>query len=273
MLLRTITTLVAIPAIVAIVWLGAPWLTILVLIIVVLGIRELYRLLPPGTGPLPAFLGGLWAIALVLGAQAASNLDSFLLISAGILAVGVFVGLLWMVAYYSGGRCPTAALYLMGGPVYVGFLLAHSLALRDIGETGDVGREWLLFTILVIFATDTGAFITGSILGRHHMAPSVSPNKTWEGAAGGLACSLVVAMVLGLVFDLTVPRWQQVVIGATVGVLAQWGDLLESKLKRLSNVKDTGSIIPGHGGVLDRLDSVLVSVPAVYYLLATVFEP
>ena len=273
MLLRTITAVVAVPAIVAVVWLGAPWLTILVVVIVALGIRELYRLLPPGTGPLPTFLGGLWAIALVLGAQVASDLDSFLLISAGILAAGAFVGLLWLVAYYSGGRYLTAALYLMGGPVYVGFLLAHSLALRDLGETGDVGRDWLLFTLFVVFATDSGAFITGSVLGRHPMAPSVSPNKTWEGAAGGLAWALVAAIVLGLVFDLTVPRWQQIVIGATVGVLAQWGDLLESKLKRLSNAKDAGSIIPGHGGVLDRLDSVLVSIPAVYYLLATVFEP
>lgn len=273
MLLRTITAVVAVPAIVAVVWLGAPWLTILVLVIVALGIRELYRLLPPGTGPLPTSLAGLWAIALVLGAQAASNLDSFLLISAGILAVGAFVGLLWLVAYYSGGRYLTATLYLIGGPVYVGFLLVHSLALRDLGETGDVGRDWLLFTLLVIFATDSGAFITGSVLGRHYMAPSVSPNKTWEGAAGGMVWALVAAIVLGLVFDLTVPRWQQLVIGATVGVLAQGGDLLESKLKRLSNVKDAGSIIPGHGGVLDRLDSVLVSIPAVYYLLATVFKP
>ena len=273
MLLRTITAVVAIPAIVAVVWLGAPWLTIVVVVIVALGIRELFRLLPPDTGPLPALLGGLWAIALVLGAQVASNLDSFLLISSAILAVGAFVGLLWLVAYYSGGRYPIAALYMMGGPVYVGFLLAHTLVLREVGDTADVGRDWLLFTLLVTFATDSGAFIIGRALGRHHMAPSISPNKTWEGAAGGLASALIAAMVLGLVFELSLPRWQQVVIGATVGVLAQWGDLFESKLKRVSNVKDAGSIIPGHGGVLDRLDSVLVTIPAVYYLLATVFKP
>ena len=273
MLQRTITALVAVPAIVAVVWLGTPWLTILVLVIAVLGIRELYRLLPPDIGPLPAVLGALWAIALVLGAHVASDLDNFLLISGGIVAAGSFVSLLWIIAYYTGGRYPVAALYLILGPLYVGFLLAHSLVLRNIGETGEVGREWLLFTLLIIFATDSGAFITGTVLGRHHMAPSVSPNKTWEGAAGGLACAVIAAIVLGSVFDLAVPRWQQVIIGATVGVLAQWGDLLESKLKRLSNVKNTGSIIPGHGGVLDRLDSVVVTIPAVYYLLSTVFEP
>jgi phosphatidate cytidylyltransferase len=78
-------------------------------------------------------------------------------------------------------------------------------------------------------------------------------------------------MVLGLVFDLGVPVWQQAVIGAVVGVVAQWGDLIESKLKRLADVKDAGSIIPGHGGLLDRLDSMLLSLPAVYFLVVTVF--
>ncbi len=273
MLQRTLTALVGIAVIVAAVWWGAPWLTVLVVVIAAQSIREVYRLLPRGAGPLPVTLGAMWVIALVMGGQAASSLDSFLLISAGILAAGSFAGLLWLVAYYSGGRYLTAVLYLVGGPVYVGFLLAHSLALRDIGETGDVGRDWLLLALLVVFATDTGAFLVGRTLGRHRMAPSISPNKTWEGAAGGLVWAVVAAMVLGLAFDVATPRWQQGVIGATVGVLAQCGDLLESKLKRLSNVKDAGSIIPGHGGVLDRLDSVVVSIPAVYYLLVTVFEP
>ena len=276
---RTFTGLVGIPVIVAAVWWGAPWLTLLVLVVAALGIREIYRLLPPGIGPLPVVLGLLWVIALVLGAQAASGLNNFLIISAGILAAGAFVGLLWLVAYYAGAHYLTGAVYLMGGPVYVGFLLAHSLALRDIGESGDLGRDWLLFTILVVMATDTGAYLTGRTLGKHAMAPSISPNKTWEGAAGGFLSAMVTAIALGLIFeaagplDLALPRWQQIIIGATVGVLAQWGDLFESKLKRISNVKDTGSIIPGHGGVLDRLDSVVVCIPAVYYLLVTVFEP
>ena len=105
------------------------------------------------------------------------------------------------------------------------------------------------------------------------MAPSVSPGKTWEGAAGGLVWAVVAVVVLGFLFDVSPPGWQLAVIGATVGVLSQWGDLLESKVKRVANVKDAGSIIPGHGGVLDRLDSVVMSIPAVYYLLVTVFEP
>ncbi len=273
MLQRTVSALVGLPVILAAVWWGAPWLTILVLLAAAQGVREVYRLLPPGTGPLPVSLGILWAAALVLGSQAASGLDNFLIISGGILAAGSFAGLLWLVAHYSGGRGLTAAVYLVGGPVFAGFLLAHALVLRDIGESGDVGRHWLLLALLVTFATDTGAFLVGRALGRHRMAPRVSPNKTWEGAAGGLVWAVAAAVVLGLLFNVSPPRWQLVVIGATVGVLSQWGDLLESKVKRVSSVKDAGSMIPGHGGVLDRLDSVVISVPAVYYLLATVFEP
>ena len=273
MLQRTVTALVGLPVILGAVWWGAPWLTILVLLIAAQGVREVYRLLPPGTGALPVTLGILWAVALVLGSQAASGLNNFLIISAGILAAGSFTGLLWLVAYYTGGRYLIAMVYLAGGPVFAGFLLAHTLALRNIGESSDVGRDWLLLALLVIFAADTGAFLVGRTVGKHQMAPSVSPNKTWEGAAGGLVWAVVAAVVLGLLFDVSPPSWQLAVIGATVGVLSQWGDLLESKVKRVSNVIDAGSIIPGHGGVLDRLDSVVISIPAVYYLLVTVFEP
>ncbi len=105
------------------------------------------------------------------------------------------------------------------------------------------------------------------------MAPSISPNKTWEGSVGGLAFAIAASLVIGQILELEISRWQQAVIGAAVGVLGQWGDLAESKLKRIANLKDAGSIIPGHGGVLDRLDSVVVSVPTVYYLVAVVFEP
>jgi phosphatidate cytidylyltransferase len=273
LLQRTVTALVGLPVILAAIWWGSPWLTILVLLVAVQGIREVYRLLPPGTGALPVTLGALWVVALVLGSQAASGINNFLIISASILAVGSFVGLLWLVAYYTGGRYLTAVVYLIGGPVFAGFLLSHTLVLRNIGESNDVGRDWLLLTLLVIFANDTGAFLVGRILGRHRMAPSVSPGKTWEGAAGGLVWAVVAVVVLGFLFDVSPPGWQLAVIGATVGVLSQWGDLLESKVKRVANVKDAGSIIPGHGGVLDRLDSVVMSIPAVYYLLVTVFEP
>ena len=276
------------------IWLGAPWLTALVLAAGVAGIWELYRMTPARVGPLPVLLGIAWVVALLAGAQAASGLENFLIISGGVVAAGSFAALLWFIAFYRGGSVPghgsfpAGFCYLMGGPLYVGFFLAHALMLREITEAGvigfgpagleierapDLGRSWLLFTILVVFAADTGAYLVGRAVGSRPMAPNISPNKTWEGSIGGFASAVAAALVLGLVFDLGIPAWQQAVIGGVVGVVAQWGDLVESKLKRIADVKDAGSIIPGHGGSLDRLDSMLFALPAVYYLLTTVFVP
>jgi phosphatidate cytidylyltransferase len=142
------------------------------------------------------------------------------------------------------------------------------LLLRELEHSG---RDWLLFALLVTFATDTGAFLIGRRWGQHKMCPAISPQKTWEGAAGGLVLAVLASVGLGVLLDPGLARWQQALIGATVGVVAQLGDLSESTLKRVSQVKDAGSIIPGHGGVLDRLDSLLFSIPFVFYLLNGIF--
>ena len=281
MLQRSLTALVGLPVLIAAVWLGAPWLTLLVLAAGAIAICELYRMTPTGVGPLPVLLGVSWVIALLLGAQAASGRDNFLIISGGVMASGSFIALLWFIAYYrvgdSAGRSnyPIGFAYLVFGPAYVGFLLATALMLREITseDSPDLGRSWLLFALLVTFAVDTGAYGVGRAIGKRPIAPSISPNKTWEGCVGGLTSAVGAALVLGLVFDLEAPVWQQAVIGAVVGVVAQWGDLVASKLKRIADVKDAGSIIPGHGGLLDRLDSILLALPAVYYMLVTVFAP
>lgn len=238
-----------------------------------MGIREFYRLLPAGAGTLPMVLGALWVAALILGGRASGGIESFLTISAVILGVGAFLSLLWLIAAYQGGRPLLATVYLLGGGVYIGFLLAHGLALRELGGAEYLGRNWLLAALLTVFASDTGAYFTGRVLGNHALAPNISPSKTWEGSAGGWCCAVISILVIGQLLELGIPVWQQAVVGAAAGVAAQSGDLLESKLKRISSVKDAGSIIPGHGGVMDRLDSVVVSIPTVYYLVGAVFKP
>ena len=284
MIQRSLTALVGIPVLVAAIWLGAPWLTALVIVAGLAAIWELYRMTPALVGPLPVVLGAAWVVAIILGAQAASGRDNLLVISGGVTAAGSFTALLWFIAFYRGGesagkkRFPIGLAYLVLGPIYIGFFLATALMLREI--TGpdaegpaDLGRNWLLFAMLVTFAVDTGAYMVGRTVGSRPMAPRISPNKTWEGSVGGFVSAVAAALVLGLVFDLGIPVWQQAVIGAVLGVVAQLGDLIESKLKRFAEVKDAGSIIPGHGGLLDRLDSMLLSLPAVYFLLVTVFVP
>ena len=305
--LRVATGVIGGAVVVGAIWLGAPWLTLLALVAGGLAVGEVYRLTPPGVGRMPVFLGVAAALGLLLTAVAAGRQD-FLLASGIGLAAWAFVALLWFVACYSGGLAtagvtdgleadgdaggldgcgeslsvspepvegrPVAAFLLLAlGPVYAGFLLGHGPVLRDLdGGAGDLGRAWLLFTLLVVFACDTGAFAVGRLVGRRRMAPRISPNKTWEGAVGGLVAAVGAGLAVGAVFDLGVPLWQQAAGGAAAGVAAQAGDLAESALKRAANVKDSGSIMPGHGGILDRMDSILFALPAVYYLLTAGFQ-
>ena len=254
----------------------------------------------PSPSSLPALIGSVWAGAFVVGGAAADGVLHFWAISAVIFGVGCFVALLWLIAFYRGPRWPVATIYLAVGPVYVGFLLAHVMALAQVGEVFfnldplafggesgrtiyELGRNWLLFALLTNFATDTGAYFVGRALGRHRMAPVTSPNKTWEGAAGGFLCATLAALLLDRTLDLGLGatvwdgawaawNWQPVAIGATVGIVSQCGDLLESRLKRFSQVKDSGVLVPGHGGALDRLDSILFTIPVVYYLLMAVLR-
>lgn len=129
------------------------------------------------------------------------------------------------------------------------------------------GNIWIFFLLLVIFMTDTGAFYFGRIFGKHKLFPSVSPGKTWEGAIGGFLCSLLAAFIFSSFFPLyrvNVFLW---ILAAALSILCQVGDLAESMLKRNHGVKDSGKILPGHGGVLDRIDGLLFAVPILYIFL------
>ena len=240
---------------------------------------------PQPAQSLPLALGMLWVAALVLGGWVADGTRQFWILSLLILAGGAFLSLLWLLACYHGRRVAATAAWLFGGPVYVGFLLAHIPLLAQIGDTGDLagygygyelGRSWLLFALLTTFATDSGAYFVGRLTGRHKMAPQLSPGKTWEGAAGGLAAAASAALLLSLLpqqyLNLGLDGWQPALVGMAVGIAAQGGDLLESALKRLAGVKDAGALFPGHGGMLDRLDSLLLTLPLVYYLTLLAFR-
>lgn len=159
-----------------------------------------------------------------------------------------------------------------GGPVerwslavavalYVGWLGSYFALLRH----GPDGRAWLLFLLLVTFASDTGAYAVGRLLGRHRLAPRISPGKTVEGAVGGLLSAALVALIAGSLFSLSGQPLRLLSLGLIVSVAAQLGDLAESALKRRLDIKDAGRLLPGHGGLLDRLDSLLVAGTVVYY--------
>jgi phosphatidate cytidylyltransferase len=158
------------------------------------------------------------------------------------------------------GSLPRWALTLAGG-LYIGFFLGHALKLRAL----DDGLQWTILAIIGTWICDTGAYFVGSKWGRRRFFPAISPKKTWEGALGGLVSGMVAVILLGWgLLGLSV-GWGTV-IGLALVLGATFGDLAESVIKRQVGVKDSGQLIPGHGGMLDRIDSLLFVFPIVYYL-------
>ncbi|MGE0225338.1 MAG: phosphatidate cytidylyltransferase [Acetobacteraceae bacterium] len=149
------------------------------------------------------------------------------------------------------------------GIIYVGF---GTLALLWLRDDALAGRINLLFVLLLIWASDITAYLTGRLIGGPRLAPSISPGKTWSGAAGGLAGAVAAATILAFAVQPPISMLWLLGISIVLGIVAQLGDLLESRVKRQFGVKDSGHLIPGHGGLLDRLDALLAAAPVAAML-------
>jgi phosphatidate cytidylyltransferase len=165
----------------------------------------------------------------------------------------------------------TAAVNRVGlqllGVLYVGFFMPHAALMRALD--GGEGWRWLLFTIGAVFGSDTGGYFAGRFLGRRKLLPEVSPKKTVEGAIGAVVAAVLAALLMQLlVHPAALTPGRAAMLAVIVSVLAQFGDLVESALKRAFGAKDSGWIIPGHGGILDRLDSLLFPFVFTYYYAA-----
>lgn len=182
---------------------------------------------------------------------------------AGLVAGLLGIALLAVLAYQ---RLLEPARFLAIGGfslLYPSLLAAHLALLIHLPE----GRAWLVLLMVVTIGADSGAYYVGTRWGRHKLCPAVSPGKSWEGYAGGLVTALAGVLLVGWLFFPAINRLQLLgfaFILAQVGVI---GDLLESILKRGAGVKDSGALLPGHGGILDRIDSLLLAAPVLYYLL------
>lgn len=150
------------------------------------------------------------------------------------------------------------------GILYLGLPMAMLVQLRALPR----GPEWVIYVLVLVWISDTAAYFTGRALGRHKLAPRISPGKTWEGSAG----SLVAAVLFGVIYAGYIApglSWGwSLAMAAAVNVAGQIGDLAESALKRGAGVKDSSTLLPGHGGVLDRIDALLFAVPALWYILS-----
>ncbi len=149
------------------------------------------------------------------------------------------------------------------GVLYIPYLLSHIYYLD--------GTKYIWLIFIIAFGTDTFAYIVGNLFGKNKLSPNISPNKTIEGSLGGILGSLVLTIIYSLIMGLS-PLWKLVVLSIIVSVFSQMGDLVASKIKRKANIKDYGFIMPGHGGVLDRFDSIIFSSPLIYYFVKCFFN-
>ncbi len=238
---RLLSSLVFAPIVGAAFYLGELYFAGLVLLVSVLGAIEYRKMMSAaGIGIHAAFVPVSAAVALV------GYLRPHMFVAA--LTGGAVLVL--SIALIRDGTAP-AVMYSLSGEMYIGGLLGSLSLLRG----GPQGKNWALFVLLVTWATDVGAYLGGITFGRHKLAPQISPGKSWEGALAGVAAAALGGGILaGLV---KLPLAYSVVAGAFLGVLAELGDMVESSLKRFAKVKDSGKTIPGHGGILDRFDSLL----------------
>jgi phosphatidate cytidylyltransferase len=263
LLKRVATTVLVVPPFVWMVSRGPAWLFVaFVLAVAAAASWELGRLLEP-TGRLGhgwLGVGATVAVAASFATPPHPVLPAFPAIVVTAVVAAILTAPVWL-----GTRPatePVASALL--GVFYVGWFLGHAIWLRAFVG----GANLVLFLVGVTWAGESAAYLVGSALGRHKLAPLVSPNKTLEGAVAHLAASVAAAAALG---DWLLPDWsmrQALVAGAILGVVGQLGDLVESAMKRSAGVKDTSGLLPGHGGVLDRVDSLLFNGPALYYYVA-----
>ena len=253
LVLRLATAAVGIPLLLLLVWAGGLWLTALVVTAVLLGLQELYALGGVDRQWSQRLPGLTFAAFLVLAGRELS-VWAVLLVATGLLVL--------LVSHRWTPASARSWLLTLGGPLYLGGALAHALLLRELEQ----GVAWLLLAILATFSVDTSAYFTGRALGRHRMAPRISPGKTWEGAIGGLVGGIGAATILVWSFDLPLELALAPLLGLGVALVAQTGDLMESAIKRAADAKEAGRLLPGHGGILDRLDSVVLTLVLVYHV-------
>ncbi|MFC2005001.1 phosphatidate cytidylyltransferase [Chloroflexota bacterium] len=274
---RAITALWGIPLLAIAVWFEQPlpWFTILVAIWGVMAVFEFYRMVAASKALPLTYFGLIWTLLFILSRN--SDLLALLkphfdlnLLTPLLLTSVVVLPLIWLLLRWQKDGALAGWVWMVAGILYVGWLLSYLVALRDL----DDGRNWIFLALFATFASDTAAFFTGRAFGRHKLAPDISPGKTWEGAIGGIFGAIIFSLFFMLPTPLILPvnLWQVVLLGLLVSIFGQLGDLAESLFKRSMGVKDSGNLIPGHGGFLDRIDSVVFAGVVVYYYVIWVIQ-
>lgn len=259
---RLLTALVGIPLLAGVVWAGDPWYTLVTIAVALVAAWEFSRLAR-------AAAGDPWSLLLYSGTLLFLLDARFSGQGLPILLTGTLLfSLLWSVVRYEQEGSGMGWVWTLGGVLYVGWLMGHFLSLRLLPQ----GREWVLLALFGTFLNDTAAYTVGRLVGSRKLAPRISPGKTWEGALGALVLSTLGVPLLAQAFTLPV-HWSFPLLGLALSLAAQAGDLAESLLKRMAGVKEVSALVPGHGGLLDRMDSLVFVGPLVYYYVRWCVTP
>lgn len=257
---RLITAAAGIPVLVGVVWVGGLLLTAVVAVAVAVASIE-FALARGGYRTPLAMAGAGCAAALPLIALAGG--EEYLL--------GGFVATIGLVsATYTRSSDPNGDigswLWSLVSALYFGGLGAYFVLLREAND----GRDLVFFTLITVWVTDTGAYAVGRAIGKHKLAPAISPNKTIEGGVGSLLAGFAAVFVLNEAFSLGLALEHRIALGLLLPPVIMVGDLAESAIKRALGVKDSSGLVPGHGGIADRLDSLLFAAPLVFYYVSWV---
>ena len=252
--------LIMVPPIVILIALGpSAVLHLMVLLATFFGLREYYNLALPQSKWIERAVGiGLGLIlSIIISLGGMEEISPFF----------VLVLLILSILFMATSKDLSSTISNMGGTLFgilfVGFLLAYVSLIRNMMN----GKLWVLFLVGTVWAGDISALLIGSFFGRHKLYPKISPKKTFEGLIGSIVGSIIVALAFSLLFIPHLKKEHCILLAIGLGILGQIGDFTESMLKRSAQVKDSGTLIPGHGGMLDRLDSFLFSAPFLHYSL------
>ena len=260
MIPRTLTMIVGVPIILGCVYFGGIPFLIMSLVLALIAVNEFYNLMMK-KGLFPAYyVGNLITTFFIVFAYYALKRDwepahsAILTLAAAIAMIaGVFLK-------REKDTIVDVAVTVLG-MIYVGWFFSYLIFIRSLTEHGG----YLFFLIFTIWAMDIAAYLAGRVFGHTPLMPSISPRKTWEGAIAGFILCLIAAGIFSRTAQLEI--WHALILGALIGVFGQVSNLIESLIKREAGAKDSSDLLPGHGGVLDRIDSFVLTAPLMYYYL------
>lgn len=278
---RVVSALILLPIVIGLVWWSVWSVAAIVGAAAVIGLLELYGAFRQGGYHPRVALGIASAVGLVAAVTLSATTGRDLVLPAVTLVIIASL-VLELTHHNQPGSLPAWALTLAGA-LYVAWLLSHFILLRTLasplqpnvftllGLRLESGAAWIYLILAITWVQDSAAYFVGKRFGRHKLAPVLSPKKTWEGAVGGTIGSIAAAIGFAPLFGLPVSPMQAALLGAVGALVGPLGDLAESMIKRQVGLKDAGNLIPGHGGILDRADSLLFTGPVLYYLIHLLF--